>query len=215
MTKEVRVSAPSFSRLLVDITSIWASHLTASWMEAGSTTVHCTNALTRSKQVTLDALKDTATTLGAQKQAPGCVIVHSDLDPGGLMSVKFDLISSDSGFRVSGATCDCTYLAVVGLPCAHVIAGANAITGPRVAHVAAASFVHKAHTQRALYEVYGVLGHEGPPNPTTLKADSLQPPVWVEESRRALEAQRDAERAISRGMECHAVCRTSRPQLWL
>ena len=102
---------------------------------------------------------------GAQKQAPECVIVHSDLDPGGLMSVKFDLISSDSGFRVSGATCDCTYLAVVGLPCAHVIAGANAITGPRVAHVAAASFVRKAHTQRALYEVYGVLGHdsEGPP----------------------------------------------------
>ena len=211
MTKEVRVAAPSFSRLLIDITSIWASHLASSWMEAGS----ATNALTRSKQAKLDALKDTAATLGAQKQAQGCVIVHSDLDPGGLMSVKFDLISSDSGFRATGATCDCTYLAVVGLPCAHVIAGANAISGPRVAHVAAASFVHKAHTQRALYEVYGVLGHEGPPNPTTLKADNLQPPVWVEESRRALEAQRDAERAISRGMECHAVCRTSRPQLWL
>ena len=148
-------------------------------------------------------------------QRPGCVIVHSDLDPGDLMSVTFNLVSSDGGFRATGATCQCTYLAVVGLPCAHVIAGANAISGPRVAHVAAASFVHKAHTQRALYEVYGVLGHEGPPNPTTLKADSLQPPVWVEESRRALEAQRDAERAISRGMECHAVCRTSRPQLWL
>ena len=120
MTKEVRVAAPSFSRLLIDITSIWASHLASSWMEAGSTT----NALTRSKQPTLDALKDTATTLGAQKQAPGCVIVHSDLDPGGLMSV----ISSDSGFRATGATCQCTYLAVVGLPCAHVIAGANAIS---------------------------------------------------------------------------------------
>ena len=207
MTKEVRVAAPSFSRLLIDITSIWASHLASSWMEAGS----ATNALTRSKQPTLDALKDTATTLGAQKQAPGCVIVHSDLDPGGLMSV----ISSDSGFRATGATWQCTYLAVVGLPCAHVIAGANAISGPRVAHVAAASFVHKAHTQRALYEVYGVLGNQGLPNPTTLQADSLQPPVWVEESRRALEAQRDAERAISRGMECHAVCRTSRPQLRL
>ena len=61
-------------------------------------------------------------------QRPGCVIVHSDLDPGDLMSVTFNLVSSDGGFRATGATCQCTYLAVVGLPCAHVIAGANAIS---------------------------------------------------------------------------------------
>lgn len=42
------------------------------------------------------------------------------------------------------------------------------------------------------------MGHRGPPNPTRLKPDSLQPPVWLEESRRAIEVQCDAERATSR-----------------
>ena len=196
MTKDARATAPSFSRLLVDITCAWAQHLNAGWMAAAV----ATSALTREKQAVLDRVTAAATSLGVKRHAPGSVMVHNDLEPGALMSVTFNLTRSESGFSATSAMCDCTYLAVVGLPCAHVIAAANAISGPRVAHVRATSIADKAHTQRALYEVYGVLGHRGPPNPTRLKPDSLQPPVWLEESRRAIEVQCDAERATSRGM---------------
>lgn len=188
MTKEARATAPSMSRLLIWVTSIWGRHISR-----GCERAECEGQLSPRAQVELDRLRDSALHLAATDSGPFEALVECGTTAGRRHRVT---VEPDTP-----PTCECSHLVVTGLPCSHILAGAKCLSAlPRRPSVAATSLCHTAHTSVSLQRVYNSVGSVGIPDDAALVGDDLQAPMWVELARIALDKQRSEEAKVSQGV---------------